>query len=225
MSTDCPGRNLYSQLENIIAKANDQPADDGYIPSPVTSIFDLARRYESNGDCAAIARNCYGLYQFTPQTVETFIAWLKNYPNAALANYGKFLADAKDFDAAWKYLATVDPGHFSQLQDEFALKAYYAQTSELLVPECFHLEKHSLNLQAVIFSRAIQCGVFGCVELFKRTCPYPNLSYADDKNFDRELIAAVYDYLIQNPRFITLNDKLYPALITRFNHEKEDALA
>ncbi len=66
MATACPGKNLYSLLPEIISRANKihhvtpVPVNG----KPVENIFDLARRYESNGDPAAIGHG-YGLYQFT----------------------------------------------------------------------------------------------------------------------------------------------------------------
>lgn len=230
MATNCPGAHLYSQLDKIISLANgitsakiDKPPDETQ-GKPVETIFDLARRYESANDPAAIGHG-YGFYQFTTSTVNAFVYWLKNYPDDKLANYGRALADANNFDDTWQMLGTVDPGHFGQLQDEFAKKIFFGEAADLLSKEDFHVEKHSLQMQAVIFARAIQNGVFGCVELLKRACQYPNLSYVDDANFDREFIADIYDYLIQNPSFIKVNEKLHAALVNRFKNEKADALA
>ena len=223
MATDCPGKNLYSKLDDIISRA--QNLDDEIKPvAPLNNIFSLARRFESDNNVSAIGHG-YGFYQFSTATVKEFIAWLKDYPDKSLANYGNYLANAEKTSQAWIYLANVDPGHFGQLQDEFTKKFFYDTAANLLVRECFHADKHSLNLQAVILARAVQHGVFGCAELFKRACPYPNLSYADDEYFDRELIAAVYDYLIKNPNFTTQNSRFHAALINRFKLEKEAALA
>ena len=228
MSTDCPGKNLYARLQDIIDAANgrgnahDVPTVEGL---PVSSIYDLARRYESNGNPAAIGHG-YGLYQFTNSTVREFVKWLKNYPDDELANYGRVLDDRnKDFDATWTELGTVDPGHFAQLQDEFALENYFNAAEKLFAKDNFHFDKHSLQMQAVIFARAIQNGIFGALELFRRACPYPNLSYVDDMSFDKQMIAAVYDYLISNPTYGLGDAKLADALRNRFAHEKADALA
>ena len=227
-ATDCPGKNLYARLQDIIDAANgrgnvhDVPTVEGL---PVSSIYDLARRYESNGNPAAIGHG-YGLYQFTNSTVREFVKWLKNYPDDDLANYGRVLDDNhKDFDATWTKLGTVDPGHFAQLQDEFALENYYNAAAKLFAKDNFHFGKHSLQMQAVIFARAIQNGIFGALELFRRACPYPNLSYVDDMSFDKQMIAAVYDYLISNPTYGLGDAKLADALRNRFAHEKADALA
>lgn len=232
MPTDCPGKNLYAKIDRIIALANASKVNaadfqlqtnDFQPPAELESIFDLARKFESNSDPAAIGHG-YGLYQFATSTVNAFVYWLKNYPDDKLANYGRHLADAKNFDGEWQMLGTVDPGHFGALQDEFAKKIFFDETADLLSKENFNVEKHSVAMQAVIFARAIQHGVFGAIELFKRACPYPNLSYVDDALFDRELIAAVYDYLIANPAYGRANHKYDAALKKRFIAEKEAAL-
>ena len=219
MATDCPGNLLYVRIDDIISRAKNVTVCDP--PQPVESIFDLARRYESSNDPAATGK-FYGLYQFNRDAVNTFVEWLKDYPIKEFAQYGKFLDEAADFDSAWRQLGTVDPGHFSDLQDEFAKKFFFDETAALLVRECFHVEKHSLELKAVIFARAIHHGIFGCIELFKRACPYPNLSYADDEHFDSELIRAVYEYLIANPQFVTGDESKHAALIERFYDEWRD---
>ena len=226
MATNCPGSNLYSKLQHIIDLANSNVASkvEETHGKPVETIFDLARRYESGNDPAIIGHG-YGIYQFTTSTVNAFVYWLKNYPDDKLANYGRHLDNANNFDGEWQMLGTVDPGNFGRLQDEFAKKIFYDEAADLLSKEDFHVEKHSLQMQAVIFARAIQNGVFGCVELLKRACQYPNLSYIDDVQFDRAFIADIYDYLIENPSFIKVNAKLHAALANRFRSEKADALA
>ena len=115
-------------------------------------------------------------------------------------NYYSGIA-ANNFDGEWQMLATVDTGHFAQLQDEFAHEKFFVTATEIFAKENFSLANHSLALQAVVFARAVQFGAFGCAELFKRACPYPNLSYVDDMSCDRQLITAVFDYLIANPDF------------------------
>lgn len=225
MATDCPGKNLYARIRDIIAAAAVTPVtNDTPQGTPIKNIYDLARRYESAEDCAAVGCG-YGLYQFTPKVVKTFVAWLKNYPDDKLANYGWHLDGAKNFDGEWQMLGTVDPGHFAQLQDEFVKANYLDEAAKLLAKENFNVGKHTFQMHAVVLARAIQHGVFGCVELFKRACPHPNLSYVDDPKFDRELIAAVYDYLIEHPTFGIANVKLSAALRERFIKEKVDALA
>ena len=223
MATECPGKILYSQIGDIIALAQNVPPPNKN-PTPVKNITDLAIRYESNGDPAAVG-NGYGLFQFTKTTAKNFVDWLRDYPDDKLANYGRYLDGARNFDGEWQMLGTVDPGHFGDLQTEFALKNYFEPAVEMFAKENFSVKNHSIALQAVVFARAIQHGVFGCIELFNRTCRYPNLSYVDSPDFDREIIAAVYDYLIAHPSYGRACHNLDNVLRTRFVAEKAGALA
>ena len=223
MATDCPGRNLYKKLADIISLANSE--GNKTVGNKVETIYDLARRYESNNNCATVGHG-YGLYQFTGTTVNDFVDWLQHYRDDLLANYGRVLADKnRDFDKTWLEIGTLDPGHFSQLQDEFATEKFFIPAKDLFAKENYHVDKHSIAMQAVIFARSIQHGIFGAIELFKRACPYPNLSYVDDNFFDKELISYVYDYLIGYPTFNRADDKFADSLRNRFIAEKSDALA
>lgn len=54
-------------------------------------------------------------------------------------------------------------------------------------------------MKAVVLSRAIQNGPTGCTNIFKIAAEklgHPNLSYVDDIYFDRDMINAVYEFLI-----------------------------
>ena len=219
MPTGCPGKNLYSQLQHIIDLAADKIAQNVQIKT----MFDLAERFSSR-TCADTERG-YGLYKLNPSAVTAFVYWLKNYPDDKLANYGRVLDTSSDFAFTWHSIGVIDSGHFSDLQREFAKKIYFDETADLLSKEGFHVDKHSVQLQAVIFARTVQQGVFGCIELCKRACKYPNLSYIDDVQFDRAFIADLYDYLIANPSFIKVNSKLHDSLVNRFKREKTAALA
>lgn len=212
MATDCPGKNLYGRLDEIINRA--KGFDANVVGRRVETIYDLAERYESGGDVAAVGEG-YGLFQFTGATVDNFVDWLKGYPDAALANYGTYLRQAKDFDSAWRELATVDPGHFGDLQREFVEGFFYNPAILKFAKENFTVVKHSIALQAVVFARAVQHGIRGCLEVFNNACAYPNLSYVDAADFDRELIADVYDYLAVTR----------PDLRSRWVRERADALA
>lgn len=75
---------------------------------------------------------------------------------------------------------------------------YYHAAVKSLRLTYFNAEKHSTAMKAVIFARAVQNGVTGCVNIFKSACQnlgYENLSYVDDKWFDKDFIAAIYNFL------------------------------
>ena len=129
MATDCPGKNLYSELETIIGKANwyryttepdvvDKPAEP---PIDVEKISSLSAKYESSGDPTCVANNAgdlggisYGKYQFASNVgaVEPFINWLCEYPDSDFANYGRALKihkiNSEGFINQWIELGTID---------------------------------------------------------------------------------------------------------------------
>lgn len=100
MATDCPGKYLYGRLSEIIDRAQTPPPDVCYPPGHVAQT------------------NPYGLYNFDHETIDEFVKWLLKHPVPEFAKYGTYLTTGKDFDADWIHIATVDPGHFAQLQSE-----------------------------------------------------------------------------------------------------------
>lgn len=195
-------------LKNIQQEISVSELDTGSIER----IAVLARKYESNGDPACVSSGVgdlggisYGLYQFASKVgvVDEFVAWLCDYPEPALANYGTVLAahevNSEGFIEEWKNLGTVDPGNFGRLQDEYIKEMYYEKCSKLLCRENYCADKHTDAMRAVILSRAVQNGPTGAKNLFVEACSrlgHPNLSYVDDKYFDDDMIGAIYDFLI-----------------------------
>lgn len=219
-------------------------------------IASLSRKYESSGDPALVANNpgdiggiSYGRYQFASNlgSVEAFVNWLCKYPDPALRNYGTVLSKHKvnsdGFIKQWQDLGHIDPGNFGRLQDEYVKTQYYDKAADKLAAKYFHEDKHSNAVKAVIFSRAVQNGPSGCAKLFenavKEKMGHPNLSYVDDIYFDKQIIQAVYDYLIDECDSAKLTSEgiwrskndfchgskyIINALRNRFVHEREDAL-
>lgn len=221
----------------------------------ISVVASLSAKYESNGDPACIADNAgdlggisYGKYQFASNVgaVKPFVDWLCDYPDSALANYGRVLSayeiNSEAFINQWIELGTVDPVNFGKLQDEYMVNVYYGGAAKKLAAENFHLEKHSDALKAVVFSRAVQNGQTGCKDLFVIACQklgQPNLSYVDDVYFDEKIISAIYDYLVvecdmavpdnngiwRSPdNFVHGGKNIILALRSRFIREKQDAL-
>ena len=162
------------------------------------------RKYESKDDIAAVTSDSgetlYGIYQFSSgkKTINDFVEWLCNHSDVKLANYGNALAqdqvDSAAFIETWNNLAAVDPGNFTQLQDEFVKKNYFDKAVAALAKEHFHLDKHNDDMRKFVFTRSYQAGVSACVDSIKQACSklgHPNLSYVDDKNFDTNLLNAI----------------------------------
>ena len=93
-------------------------------------------------------------------------------------------------------------------------------------------EKHSKAMQDVIWSRGVQYGAYEVPNLFNEALAYiPNyssewdLSYVDDKRFDYDLIAGVYE-ANKSDEWISprLSDDVYQSIYNRMDSEKSDAL-
>lgn len=217
----------------------------------------LVLKYEAGGDPACVSSGAgdlggksYGIYQFSSSAgvVNAFVEWLCNYNEDCYANYGRVLKNAypvnsKGFIDTWKNIGTVDATGFAKLQTEYAGDKYYNSAYFALLNHGYDMTKHSEAMKAVLFSRAIQYSAGNMYELYTeavRRLGYPNLSYVDDKFFDRPMIEAIYDFLADECRSAyKLNNGLYHSpkdwcngsysvvkigLLNRFVSEKKDAL-
>lgn len=243
--------NWQQDLQEVQKEISAPDVDTGGIER----IAVLARKYESNGDPACVSSGegdlggmSYGLYQFSSKVgvVGEFVAWLCDYPDPALANYGNVLAqhevNSVGFVQQWHELGTIDPGNFGRLQDEYIKEMYYDRAANLLCKENYCADKHTDAMRAVILSRAVQNGPTGAKDLFRAAIVavgYPNLSYVDDRYFDKITITAVYDFLIREcdasrpdaegiwrspGRFCNGSKGVIDGLRSRFVREKQDAL-
>lgn len=217
----------------------------------------LVLKYEAGGDPATVSSGSgdlggrsYGIYQFssTAGVVDDFIEWLCKYPEDCYANYGRVLkaaypVNSPNFVSTWINIGTVDAGGFARLQNEYAGDKYYNAAYWALKNRGYDMEKHSEAMRAVLFSRAIQYGPGNMYELYTeavRRLGYPNLSYVDDKAFDRAMIENIYDFLAdecQNAYQLSSGSYHSPkdwangsytvvkvGLLNRFRNEKQDAL-
>lgn len=222
MATACPGKNLYKLLPDIRGKAiwyqqhppvteekpkdTEQESGDGYL-------YKLSAKYESNGDPAAVSSGSgdhggisYGIYQLSSNagSVGSFLRFACRYKNEALANYGKVLSEfevnSNGFIREWKSIGSIDPAGFAELQNAYAKSVYYDEAAQKLRRAHYNIETKSKAMQAVLFSRAIQYGAGNMIELYTEAAMrlgYVNLSYVDDQYFDKEMIASIYDFLIE----------------------------
>lgn len=176
---------------------------------------DLSARYESNGDPGAISSGygdlggvSYGCYQLASNTgsVQSFLRWLKDIGHTYGNSLGSLEPCTGLFNQVWRDIARVDSAGFKALQHDYIAYAYYEPAVVLLRDNYFCVEKHSEIMKDVIWSRTVQYGTGCIVELFEAAAGlgHPNLSYIDDARFDYDLIASIYDYLIEEC------DKAYP---------------
>ena len=222
----------------------------------MTTIASLSAKYESHGDPGVVSSGSgdlggasYGSYQLASNVgaVDSFLEWAKGYSNDALANYArelsKFSVNSQEFKDLWRQIGNADPVGFQELQDAYIMDHYYEAAASALRDNYYEINKHSIAMKAVLFSRSVQYGPGNMVELFTIACErlgYPNLSYVDDAAYDSKIISSIYNFLIDECDQAYNNGSYYHSpndwangsytvvkvgLRNRFANEKEDALA
>ena len=227
-------------------------------------MFDkLVRKYEAAGDSGCVSSGAgdlggvsYGIYQFASTTgsAEEFAEWASNHPDPSYAEYGerlaRYSAGSESFSNEWEMIGEEDPNGFAELQGQFAKERFFDPAARALRNVGYDPETKSNAMKSVLFSRAVQYGAGNMVELYTEAvhsmynCDkddysgWPDLSYVDDAQFDYDMIAAIYDFLIKEADDATFNGRIYHSpkdwvngsegvvygLRNRFVHEKADAL-
>ena len=95
--------------------------------SEISTITSVSKQYESSGDCSTVSTGSgdlggisYGSYQLSSNagSVDSFLDFAQNYPNDALANYGRTLAqyevNSQEFINTWEERKTVKDGTFDK---------------------------------------------------------------------------------------------------------------
>jgi hypothetical protein len=172
----------------------------------------------------------YGLYQLAsnPGVVQSFVVWLQQLPQP-WKNYGDVLAAAGDprwdasFVTAWQSIAMVDPGHFGQLQDEYAAERYFTPAAAILLDSYgLDIGQRSLPLKQVLFANAVQHGPrYGAVA-FKEGADSVGKSL--DDMADADIIKALYDNKITDPAWSSGSPACRPGLFARWGRERDTAL-
>lgn len=197
---------------------------------------DLSKKYESNGNPAAISTGVddlggksYGMYQLSSNVgaLVAFIQWsmVKGYAFAyRLCN--KYRQDG--FDDEWKKCAVEYEHTFSYAQHQYIKEKYYDVAKELLKASMYDLDNHSDVMQDVVWSRAVQYGPYQIVEMFMEACKilgHPNLSYVDSRAFDYNMIEVIYLEVCKSEEWTNGSPALREGLYARFEAECADALA
>lgn len=191
-----------------------------------------------NADPGTVSQNpndaggwSYGIYQLSskPGSVQAFVAWLQQLPQP-WKNYGDVLAAAGDprsdasFVTAWRSIATVDPGHFGQLQDDYVAERYFAPAADILRASYgFDIVPRSLPLKQVLFSNAVQHGPRYGAAAFKEGADSVGRSLAGMT--DADIIQALYDNKIADPAWSSGSPACRPGLFARWGRERDTALA
>ncbi|MGL4570186.1 MAG: SH3 domain-containing protein [Clostridium sp.] len=182
----------YYKVEYV----SDNKTYSGYVSSDlngasVVDIYDdnenneflgvLSEKYESNGNPGCISSGVgdyggksYGAWQLSSSlgSLDGFVNWLKGENNA----FYKKLTDArkldngsncgKNFDKAWKELATNDYNDFYNLQHKYTKENFYDDlVNRLLKTEDFKGMLSSFAVRNVLWSTAVQHGGYGAFRL------------------------------------------------------------
>lgn len=120
----------------------------------------------------------YGSYQFASayDIPKAFFNWCLKSDDTYYQSIGQRLSDAysadgkkykTNFDAEWKALAKENADGFEQAQRNYVQLKYYDPAVKQIEAEYagFDMDNYSIALRNVIWSRAVQLGVGGCVSM------------------------------------------------------------
>jgi hypothetical protein len=199
---------------------------------------DLSAKYESNGNPASISDGMfdsggksYGMYQLASNdgSVHSYLGWLKRNGYWFANQLLEHPIGSDQFDDSWTFLGKGENKEdFAKAQHEYIKYAYYDPTIEALKANGYDIEKHHEVMKDVVWSRAVQYGAGNVVEMFTKACNslgHPNLSYVDDKWFDKAMIKAIYLDVCSSDEWTDGSPNLRYGLYSRFKRECEDALA
>lgn len=163
----------------------------------------LSQIYESKGNPGAISGGhgdwggvSYGAYQFASKfnVPYLFVQWLKDkHPSyherldTAYKNDGDRYAGS--FNEQWRTIAKEDHNTFLHLQHQYTKVNYYDKTVNKLMNEIgFDVNKYSIALKNVVWSRSVQHGWSGGANIIITAISAINLNSASEE----ELIRAIY---------------------------------
>lgn len=196
---------------------------------------ELSAEYESNGNPGTISDGygdpggkSYGTYQLSSNagSLGEYVDWLQRKNYWFGAELAKHRLTSDEFDAAWKWLANSDNAKdFAQSQHDYISYAYYEPAIASLARAGFHIENHNEVMKDVVWSRAVQYGAGLIEEMFTDAVQYlgyPNLSYVDAANFDKDMIESIYLNVCSSWEWNSTS--LRESLNRRFRNECQDAL-
>ena len=170
-------------------------------------IGSVSAKYESNGNPATISTGAgdtggksYGAYQFASSydVPYTFAQWcIDSGSDAAIGQQliNAYRADGNtygaQFDGTWRSIAAAQSQHFLWLQHGYIKAQYYDPTvSQLYSRYGLNVNARSLTLKNAVWSRAVQHGSGGCLNLFAAL-------YAADPSFvsldDLTIVTRLYE--------------------------------
>ena len=195
------------------------------------SVGTLSAKYESSGNPGTISTGAndpggksYGTYQLSSKT-GSLLAFMNSLKTTNPTYYAKLntayttggVGFGPNFDAAWKQIATDDPAGFGNLQHSYIQQTYYVPaTTQLMNKYGFDVSKHSVAVQNMIWSMAVQHGLAGQANILNKV----DLK-ADDATIINQAYAARTAYV---NGLSTLNASMKAGIANRYVQEKTDAL-
>ena len=154
-------------------------------------------------------------------SLDEFLNWLKknheDYYNKLINAKNSDGSFGKEFDAAWKAIATNDPDGFSVLQYNYYKTQSYDVVMKNLADKGFDMSDRSFALRSVIWSTMAQHGVAGATKML--------LNKIDLSASDKNIINQIYDERSQvDIYFRSSSEKIKQSVKNRFVKEREKAL-
>lgn len=194
----------------------------------------LAARFESANRSGAIGYDrrggtCYGIYQLSSRmgTMGEFLEFLdKKAPDisqrlrqAGPANSGGRTGAMPD---EWKRIDSEQHQRFVNLQHDFIYSSFYVPAARGVESRTgLDMEAASPALREVLWSTAVQHGVYGAMSIFQNAAQ--SIDLENTAHDDREIIQAVYQE--RRTRFTGSTKAVQTAVQNRFTEEMEMALA
>ncbi len=208
----------------------EHPEDLGYI----SRLFESGKDYRKSVGAIGYDPNggtSYGLYQMSSKqgTVKEFInfletkkpEWANRLKSAGSPNTG---STEGNFPREWKAIAEENPEEFGKLQHEFIKAYYFDPVCEAILNETgIDLKKEHPAIQEMIWSMAVQHGVQGAINLFKKAIK--SITAATEATLDslfplkrEEIIENIYNLRAQN--FPSSPSHIRKAVAKRLEEEK-----
>ncbi len=138
----------------------------------------------------------YGAFQFASKrgVPEQFLTWLATndqnvYARLKAAQEVDGYEHGPKFDAEWEKIAGENPERFIKLQYDFTKQKYYDPTVEAIKEQTgFDFNNKSYALKNVLWSRAVQHGDKGVINVIKNALKYVDLNNENEE----EIIKAIY---------------------------------
>jgi len=138
----------------------------------------------------------YGAFQFASKrgVPEQFLTWLATndphiYASLKAAQEADGYEHGPKFDAEWEKIAGQNPERFLKLQYDFTKQKYYDPAVAAIKEQTgFDFNNKSYALKNVLWSRAVQHGDKGVINVIKNALKYVDLNNENEE----ELIKAIY---------------------------------